>query len=145
SNIGKIRLDFIPFDSWDPKLLVIGDFSKWKVIEDMPAYIDIIMPGSRKAITLPFQKHSLQTYSSLSLGLNSSKKCDDPKDYYMPLPDGIWEFCLRGGENGKHTKKKYYLKKDRLQEELDKAWINSGIEYNKFEKDTRDELLYVEV
>lgn len=141
STIGKIILNFQVIDTGDPNMLLVGDFSKWRVIENLPAYIDITLPGARNPITLPYKKNATQGFTSLSLGISCHVDCEEN---LRPLPDGIYEFCLRGGKDGERQKKKFYLKKDTLQESLDKAWIKYGIEYNINSKETRDQLLYIE-
>lgn len=141
NNIGKIILNFQVIDTGDPKMLLVGDFSKWRVIENLPAFIDITLPGARNHITLPFKKNATQGYTSLSLGVSQHINCEEN---IKPLPDGIYEFCLRGGKDGERTKHKYYLKKDAFQEDIDKEWVKWGLEYNVESKEQRDALLYVE-
>lgn len=39
---------------------------------------------------------------------------------------------------------RYYLKKDKLQTDLDKAWIRLGIDYDLKDENFRNRLLYIE-
>lgn len=141
NEIGEIRIDFQVVDSGDPKLLLVQDFSKWRVIEDMPSYIEITLPGSKKPIIVPFEKHAVNGFNSLSLGISCHVDCEEN---LQDLPDGIYEFCVRGGDEGSYKKHRYYLKKDRLQTELDKAWIRLGIDYDIKDEIYRNRLLYIE-
>src|SRR5699024_11186167 len=112
NEIGKIELNFQVVDTGSPRMLVVDDFSKWRVIKDMPSFIEITLPGSRKPITLPFEKYARNGFNSLSLGITCNVDCEDN---LTDLPDGIYELCLKGGANGERTEHKYYLKKDRYQ------------------------------
>lgn len=127
SKIGKIELKFQVIDTQDPKLIMIVDNSKWRIIEELPAYIEVTVPGSSKPITLPFEKNSLQTYTSATLGMTCVQDCEIE---LINLPDGVYEFCLKGGKNGERKAYKFFLKKDNIQEKLDKAWMKTGVEFN---------------
>lgn len=130
-NIGKIELNFQVVDSGDPKMLLVADFSKWRVIENMPAFLEITPPGFRKAKERNFKKEAINGYNTLSLGLSSHVDCEENT---QDLPDGIYEFCLRGGKDGMYKKHKYYLKKDKFQLELDKLFVKLNIEYDVYDE-----------
>lgn len=136
TNIGKINLDFQVQPSGDPRVLLIQDFSTWLVIKDMPAYIYITPPNIQDPIVRVLSKEAINGLNSLNLGLS----CGTELEY---LPDGIYHIEIRGGKNGERAVDKYYLKKDIIQIDLDKAWINLGVEYDIFDKQLRDNLLYV--
>jgi len=136
SNIGKIRLDFQILDSGDPRVILVSDFSEWLVIEGMPAYLYITPPNQEEAIVRVYNKNATNGLNSLNLGLSCGNELEN-------LTDGVWNIEVRGGKNGERTVEKYYLKKDELQIELDKAWIKLGIEYDIFDKEVRDYLLYI--
>lgn len=141
NEIGKIDLNFQVEDTGDPKLIIIKDFSKWRVLENMPSYIEITMPGSNKPITLPFEKNATNAFDSLSLGISCHVDCEDNR---VDLQDGIYEFCLKGGKEGNRQFHRYYLKKDRLQTELDKAWVRLGIDYDIKNETFIKKLIYIE-
>lgn len=134
SDIGNIRIDFQVIESGDPKFLLVGDFSSWKVIEDLPANLEVIPPGSHNTVSNLFQKNKINALNSLNLGLSQHQDCEDN---YLPLPDGIYELCLRGGANGQRMRKRYYLKKDQFQLDFDKMKLKLGIEYDIRDKDYR--------
>jgi len=136
SNIGKIRLDFQILDSGDPRVILVSDFSEWLVIEDMPAYLYVTPPSMEEAIVRVFNKNATNGLNSLNLGLSCGEELEN-------LEDGIWNIKVRGGKNGERIVEKYYLKKDELQIELDKVWVKLGIEYDIFDREVRDYLLYI--
>lgn len=136
TNIGKINLDFQVQPSGDPRVLIVQDFSEWLVIKDMPAYIYITPPNTPDPIVRVFSKESTNGLNSLNLGLS----CGTELEY---LPDGIYHIEIRGGKNGERKVSKHYLKKDIIQIDLDKAWMKLGTEYDIFDKEVRDTLLYV--
>lgn len=141
SDIGKIELNFQVVDSGDPKMLLVADYSSWKVIKEQPAYIEITLPGSRKPVISTFSKERINGFNSLSLGVSYHVDCEEN---LVDLPDGIYEICIKGGKNGERTFHRYYLKKDKFQQELDKLWVKLNLEYSVFDKDLRDALLVIE-
>ena len=141
SDIGKINLDFQVIDSDDPKTLLVADFSAWKIIKQLPSYIEITLPGSKKPIIRSFNKEKINGFNSLSLGLSNHIDCE--KNTH-DLPDGIYSICIRGGKEGQETSHRYYLKKDRFQNELDKAWLKIGLEYSVFDEEIRNALFIIE-
>lgn len=140
NEIGKILLYFNVIETGDPNLICLSDHSQWRVLKDMPSYIEITIPGTRDPIILPFKKKELNWYNSLSLGISCHVDCESNIE---PLPDGVYEFCLKGGKDGQRTSHRYYLKKDIIQTELDEAWLTLGLEYEVYNKEVRDRLLYV--
>lgn len=141
SDIGKIDLSFQVIDSGDPKTLLVADFSAWKVIKELPAYIEITLPGARKPITRVFNKEKINGFNSLSLGTSNHVDCETNT---VDLPDGIYSICIKGGKDGQHTFHRYYLKKDKFQNCLDKAWMKLGLEYSVFNEELRKSLLVIE-
>ena len=140
TNIGKIDINF-QVASGDPQILTVEDFSQWRVIEDLPAYIHITLPGSRKPIDKIFHKNKKNGFNSLNLELSCHVDCEDNR---QNLPDGIYDICVTGGANGQHSFQRYYLKTDLFQIQLDKAWTKLGLEYDTYNKQFRDTLLYAE-
>lgn len=138
---GKICIDFEVLESKNPNLLFIIDTSEWKVIENLPSFLYITLPGSRKPKVVPFQKNSIQEYSRLSLGLTKHRDC---VENIGPLPDGVYEIEVRGGKNGRHRKKKYYLKIDKINKSLLEEWLKIGQHYYEDHKKERNALLEIE-
>ena len=58
--LDKINLDFQVLSAGDPKILVVMDTSVWGFIEDKPAVIDILLPGSTKIRTFNFIKGNIK-------------------------------------------------------------------------------------
>jgi len=141
ADIGEIRLNFQVIDSDDPKMLLVADFSAWKVIKNLPSYIEITLPGSKKPISRVFNKEKINGFNSLSLGTSSHTDCEEN---WQDLPDGIYELCLRGGKDGQHTFHRYYLKKDKFQQELDKAWFKLSLDYSLLKADLFKPLQLIE-
>lgn len=140
SNIGNIRIDFHVSTTGDPKFLLVHDLSSWKVIEDLPANLEVVVPGARNPVTNLFKKYSTNGLNSLNLGLSNHVDCEEN---YVDLPDGIYEFCLKGGANGDRIKSRYYLKKDLFQLDFDKMKTKLGIEYNIYDKEYREDLITI--
>lgn len=122
----SVKINFIIGKEVDPKYIMIGDTSQWGVAENHPAYLTIVPPGSKKAISLNFQKHSLTFLTSVNLGLSNLEKCQSQE--LEDLDDGIWEICLKSSFEGL-DKKRYLLKTDSLRLEMDKLYIKQGIPF----------------
>lgn len=137
SITGKINIDFQVLKTNDPKVLLIADTSDWKHIEDKTSVINIIMPGGKIASEKYFKKRSVNIFNSSILGF-TPKACsvDELKD----LPDGIYTIELLGSPST-FNKKRYYLKTDRLQLEVDSLYVSLGITLDASNKGKRD-LLY---
>lgn len=110
--IGKINVNF-SVSSDNPKYLYITDLSDWVYSENLPSYVEIIIPGSKKVKTYSFKKHKNNIFNSHNLGLSCFKgDCND--ENYVDLPDGIYSVCVKSGyENIEDTK--YYLKTDKFE------------------------------
>lgn len=136
-EIGKIRINFTVIPDYDPTTLIVGDLSDWKNAENLSSTICITPPGSTKSINTTFQKHRLNIFNSVNLGLSCVAKCEEQE--YVDLPDGVWKLVLKSGYEGLE-KTVYYLKTDRMQLEIDKAYIRAGLEFNKEQKQFREDL-----
>ena len=127
-TVGKINIAF-GVSSTSPLHLVVEDFSDWVYAEQLPAYVLITIPGSKKPKTYTFKKHKRNIFNSHNLGL-SCLSGDCKEEHYIDTPDGIYTVCLKSGyENIEDTH--YYLKTDRFNIEYSKVMIKDGIEYNK--------------
>lgn len=121
---GEIKIDFQVYDSEDPDILLVMDFSSWSLIENQPAVIEIVPPGSIEAISFNFDKGVINGYNSDNLGTNCSID-----ESFNSLPDGIYEITLKGSPDTFY-KKRYYLKTDRARLELDKQIFSLGLNYS---------------
>ena len=139
--IGKINVDFQVINSYDPKVLIVADSSTWLSADNLPSYISITPPGSTQAITHIFQKHRMNIFNSVNLGLTCLTECGEQN--YVDLNDGIWTINLKSSFEG-IEKTRYYLKADRIILKLDKIYIKSGLEYDKNNRQLREDLEDIE-
>lgn len=110
----QVNIDFNILSS-SPKTISIFDSSDWHWAEDRPANLLIIPPGSKKCITIPFEKGTLNVVNSNDLMLGDM----------VELLDGIYEITLASGyTNIANTK--YYLKTDRLKKRRAKVIIEAN-------------------
>jgi hypothetical protein len=125
----KINLDFHILETGSPRIISIYDNSDWSYSEDLPSYLSIIIPGSKKEINFSFKKGAINTLNSHNLGLSCLKgNCQEEE--YVDLPDGIYTITLKSGfEDIESTK--FYLKTDRFFIEYSKVLIKYGFEYDK--------------
>lgn len=137
AEIGKIIINFTIIPDYDPTTLIVGDLSDWKGAENLPATICITPPGSTKSINNTFQKHRLNIFNSVNLGLQCIKECEEQD--YADLQDGVWTLVLKSGYEGLE-KTVYYLKTDRFQLELDKIYVRAGLDFDKNQKQFREDL-----
>lgn len=140
-EIGKINIDFEIIPTYNPQKLWIADSSLWLGAENLASTICIISPGSKKAVNIAFQKHKINIFHSLNLGLSCLIECEEQK--YANLPDGIWTISVKSGYTGV-DKKRYYLKTDVIRIKLDEIYIKAGLEYDKNSKRIREDLMDIE-
>lgn len=125
-EVGQIIIDFDIF-SHKPNQLVIGDNSDWVYAENLPAFILITIPGSRKPLTYTFKKNALNRFNSHNLGL-SCLTADCQEEQYVDLPDGIYTVCVKSGYQGIENSK-FHLKTDVFEQEFAKVMVLYGLEY----------------
>ena len=124
-TVGKINIAF-GVSSTSPLHLVVEDFSDWLYAEDLPSYVLITVPGSKKPKTYTFKKFKRNIFNSHNLGL-SCLSGDCTEEHYVDLPDGLYTICLKSGyENIEDTH--YYLKTDRFEVEYNKVLVKYGID-----------------
>jgi hypothetical protein len=136
-EIGQINIDFTIIPDFDPKYLIVGDISKWYGAENLPATISITPPGSIKPITETFQKHKLNIFNSVNLGLSCLIECEEQK--YGDLSDGVWTILVKSGYTN-IEKTRYFLKTDIFVREIDEIYIRAGLEYDMNDKQIRKDL-----
>jgi len=135
--VGEIKIDFDVIQS-TVQTLWIGDSSDWIYAEDLPANIEIILPGSKKALVYSFLKNSINSFNSHNFGITClTNDCTD--EVYSDLQDGIYTITLKSGYTN-FEKTKYYLKTDRAELELSKVIVKHGFEYSKSDKDFRNKI-----
>ncbi len=135
--LDHINIDFQLYSAGDPKILVIMDTSVWGAIENKPAIIEIVVPGSSKTKTYNFVKGKANVFNSSNLLLTSVESQGD-------LNDGIYSITVKGSPDS-YCKTRHVLKTDKFELALDKMYISLGI-YNKDKEanDKRNELLKIE-
>lgn len=136
-EIGKIEINMTVLNDYEPRTLIVGDLSQWFGAENLPSTISITPPGSTKPINTIFQKHKLNVFNSVNLGLSCLSECEEQN--YTDLPDGVWTLLLQSGYEG-IEKTIHYLKTDRFQLELDKVYVRAGLEFDKNQKQFREDL-----
>lgn len=129
-KIAKITIDFSVLETGNPAKISIFDDSDWAYSENLPSYLIIQVPGSKREKTYSFKKYGINTLNSHNLGL-SCLKGDCTEEEYVDLPDGIYTITLKSGYED-IDKTKYYLKTDRFDIEFSKVMITYGLDdYNK--------------
>ena len=139
--IDKIEIDFLIFTDHDPKLIIVGDISKWQHAETLPSTICITPPGGKKSINNIFIKHKLNIFNSVNLGLDCLVECAEQEK--SDLMDGVYTITVKSGFEG-IEKTRYLLKTDRFTMELDKVYVKTGLEYDKNDTNFREDLLNIE-
>lgn len=111
----KIRIDFdVRSDLYN---LCIVDNSCWGISENLPAVIEILLPGTKQPYKNYFGKKDT-CYDSLSLGLTCGDVCDNSE-----LSDGIYTIKIKASPES-FFKEYNYLKSDQLQRDIDRAYIS---------------------
>jgi len=124
-NMNDIRLSFQVLETRDPKVLQVLDESEWGLLEDRKAIIEITTPGMSDPVTLFLGKNQVNTFTSLTLGLNCFNY-DDCNVKYLDLPDGIYDIKIIGSPSTYNFSRKY-LKTDLIRRRLDRLWIKTDI------------------
>lgn len=114
--VGQINVDFnVRSDLYH---LFIDDLSCWGISEELPAVIEITLPGKKKPFKDYFTKQDT-AYNSISLGLSCGDECEK-----IELPDGVYHIKIKASPETFY-KEYYYLKADKLMSKIDIALINN--------------------
>lgn len=120
-----LHIDFDVLETNNPKKLMVGDTSSnWLNAEELPAYLYIILPGSKREHVFTFDKKSIMVFNSNNLGITTPTECK--KQDYVDLPDGLYKLKLQSGFED-HFVEKYYLKTDVMEKEIAKAIIKYAL------------------
>jgi hypothetical protein len=138
--LGKIKIDFQVIESGDTDIIMIGDFSNWLQIENRPAVISIVPPGSTRAVEFNFDKRKINGFNSENLGLDC---CTEGDSNSSDLPDGIYDIKLEASPNT-FFKQRYYLKLDNTKLILAKLVIKLGFNYNEVNKQELKSLVLID-
>lgn len=123
----KINIDFQFFSTGDPKLLVIVDTSIWSYIEEKPAIIEIIPPGTKQEIVYSFLKGRTNIFNTSNLHLS-------PIGVYNDLPDGLYKITVKGSPDS-FCKSRDILKTDKTRLGLYNMYISLGLDNNSVDKE----------
>jgi len=141
--LGKINVNFYVFSEYDPKVLLVGDNSKWLHIEDSPSIIEITLPGSTVPVVFNYLKNGINSFNSHNLGISCfSGNCSEEE--YTNLPDGIYTITVKGSPST-FFKTKYHLKTDKLNLKVDQLLIDLGMYFEESKIKERDELLNIKI
>lgn len=135
--VGQIKIDFDVIQS-TVQTLWIGDSSDWIYSENLPALIEITLPGASRKLAFSFKKQAINSFNSHNLGITCLQG-DCTEEEYGDIPDGIYTICVKSGYEG-FEKTRYYLKTDRTELELSKVVVKHGFEYSKNDKEFRDKI-----
>lgn len=135
-------IDFSVYETHDPRVMSIMDYSMWGLIEDKPAIIEITPAGFNKPVTYYFQKNKTNVFNTYSLHLQAISACG--LSDLSELPDGIYKITVKGSPDT-YSCTKHYLRTTKFQLELDKAYINLNLNCNDVDKKKEDSLLRVEM
>lgn len=124
-NMGDVRLSFQVLETGDPKVLQVLDESEWGMLTDRKAIIDITTPGMKEPSTFYLGKNMVNTFTSLTLGLNCFDY-DGDRNQYLDLPDGIYHIKITGSPSA-YNFERDYLKTDLIRRSIDRLWIRTNI------------------
>lgn len=96
--------------------LYIIDNSCWGIAQNLPAVIEITIPGYKTPYKDYFGKKDT-SYDSLSLGLTCGDSCDS-----VELPDGIYHILLKASPDT-FNQEHFYLKTDQLIKMMDQVYV----------------------
>ena len=123
----KPNLSYQVFPSYDSRVLIIADTSTWAHLIEEPTYIDITLPGSKTAKTLPYQKEKVNVFNSSNLGYGCEALCEDD---LISLPDGIYCLKVYVCEGNKFFLENHYLRTVNLELKLNKLLVDVGLGCN---------------
>ena len=126
TQVGNININFTVFSD-SPMYISIADLSDWLYAINLPAYLSITIPGSKKPKVFSFTKERINVFNSHNLGL-SCLKGDCTEEEYVELPDGIYTIKIISGYVG-IDKERYYLKTDKIELELAKSITLIGFDF----------------
>lgn len=142
TNINDIRLSMQVIDTYDPKVLNVLDESEWGLLEDRKAVIEITPPGSKEPVAFFLGKNQINTFTSLTLGLNCADDCDGSVKY-LDLPDGIYDITIKGSPSYYSFNRKF-LKTDIIRRSIDRLWIKTNVLCEHEDKDLLEKIKEME-
>lgn len=112
-------INFDILETYDLRILRIADTSEWKHLISEPSYIDITVPARKKAVTLYFDKNSVNIFNSNNLEITNSS--------LDKLPDGIYKLKVYVCEGCEFYHEAYYLRTVRAKLRLNQIIIGLGL------------------
>lgn len=101
--------------------LYIIDNSCWGIAQNLPAVIEITIPGYKTPYKDYFSKKDT-SYDSISLGLACGDSCDN-----IELPDGIYHILLKASPDS-FNQEHFYLKPDQLIKMMDQIYVKLDVD-----------------
>lgn len=112
-----ISIDFLILsENKDLLTLSIFDTSYWQHLLEKRTVIDIIIPGSNKAVRNYFTKNSINNFNSVNLNINCQTSNCDSVDL-IPLPDGLYN--IRVLTDGNFIEERNYFRTTELERQFD--------------------------
>lgn len=115
----QIKVDFQIIKSYDPKVLLLWDTSRWSAIKNDPASIQIQYEDSAPVEGF-FAKNRLNIIDSYRVFSEHDKV----------MPDGIYKITIKGSPT-LHYKERYYYKTDLIRLEVDKLYLDAKTDEEK--------------
>lgn len=112
-DFNDIKLDFSVQSDNNPLTLRVWDDSRWGILGDKIATIEIIPPGKKEPVSWFLGKNQVNIFTSVTLGIN----CGDDKFTTLELPDGIYDITIKGSPSVYQFNRKY-LKTDLIQKDI---------------------------
>lgn len=109
-GIETYNIDFLIFESNDPKTITLLDRSRYLSTPEKPV-LDITLPGYTGFIEVPYTPNSIITLDSDSLQL--TEPCD--YDELADLPDGVYQITMKVCPYDELFMKKCFIKTANLQ------------------------------
>ena len=125
--MAKPSLSFEIIPTWDSRIIAVADISSWYHLTEESTYIDVTLPGSKTAVTQPFQKNKINILNSSNLAYGCVVNCEDD---LSKLPDGIYKIRVYVCEGNKFSKEAHYLRTVNLELRLNQLLVNVGLGCN---------------
>lgn len=117
-------LNFEILPTYDTRIFLVADVSKWEHLENVPTYIDIKVPGATKPSTNFFEKGKINIFNSSLLNLTPATSSSS----LVELPDGIYTIKIYPCEGQTFCFERAYLRTIATQLELDQSLIKMNLD-----------------
>lgn len=135
-----IKLDFQILDTNDPKVLLVADNSMWGILKGVDAIIEITIPNSTEPVTHYFGKHRINSFNSITLGINCVQ---NNTAVFQDLPDGVYHIVVKAA--GGKEEERYYLRTNQLRLKIDQTIINCELDCETIDEGIADNIEKMEI